>query len=100
MTVQFQGVAVHTLPGACEGRPDGLHTFLKAAATALEDPEPYVGPGLPEEREVNAEPVVVPRRRAALAEELLQPLLALGRQPVYLQRPPAGPRARGPGPCW
>src|SRR5580693_1768428 len=94
MPVQFQGVTVHTLPGACEGRPDGLHAFLEPAATALEDPEPYVGPGLPEKREMNAEPVVFPRCRSTLTEEFLQPLLAVGGQPVHLQRPTA--RAR---PC-
>src|SRR5436309_140810 len=36
MPVQFQGVAVYALPGAREGRPDGLHPFLEPAAPALE----------------------------------------------------------------
>src|SRR5579864_8134723 len=99
MPVQFQGVAVHALPGARQSRPDGLHALLEPAAPPLEDPEPYVGPRLPEKREVNAEPVVVPRRRTALAEEVLQPLLAVRRQPVHLHRAPAGTRtARGGGP--
>src|SRR5208282_5943121 len=99
MTMQFQSVTVHALPGAREGRPDGLHAFLEPAATALEDPQPYVGPRLPEKREMNTEPVVVPRRGSTLAEEILQPLLAVGGQPVHLQRPagPAGARPRGPG---
>src|SRR6266566_1034711 len=97
MPVQFQGVTVHTLPGAREGRPDGLHPFLEPAAAALEDPEPYVSPGLAEKREMDAEPVVFPRRGTALSEELLQPLLAVGGQPVYLQRPAAGPRPCGSG---
>src|SRR6201994_1703678 len=92
MPLQFQGVPVHTLPGAREGRPDGLHPFLEPAAPALEDTEPDVGPGLPEKREVNTEPVVFPRRRTALAEEVLQPFLAVGGQPVYLQRPAARTR--------
>src|ERR1035437_9257108 len=96
MPVQFQGVAVYSFPGAREGRPDGLHAFLEPAATALQDPEPDVGPGLPEKREVNAEPVVLPRRRAAFAEKLLQPFLALRGQPVDLQRPASRSRPRGP----
>src|SRR6266480_862424 len=78
MPLQFQGVAIHALPGAREGRPDGLHPFLEPAAPALEDPEPYVGPGLPEKREVNSEPVVLPRRWPSLAEEFGQLLLAIG----------------------
>src|ERR1700737_2279264 len=97
MPVQFQGVTVHTLPGAREGRPDSLHPFLEPAAAALEDPEPYVSPGLAEKREMDAEPVVFPRRGTALAEESLQPLLAVGGQPVHLQRPAARPRPRGSG---
>src|SRR6516164_11382162 len=94
MSVQFQGVTVYALPGSREGRPDGFHALLEPAASALEDPEPHVGPRLPEKREMNPEPVVFPRRGTALAEELLQPLLAVGGQPVDLQGParPACPR--------
>src|SRR5580658_6913765 len=95
MPMQFQGVAVDTLPGAREGRPDGLHALLEPAAAALKDPQPHVGPGLPEEREMNAEPVVFPGRGAALAEEFLQPLLAVRGQPVHLLRPASRARARG-----
>src|SRR5438045_7582418 len=97
MPVQFQGVAVYALPGAREGRPDGLHPFLEPAPPALEEPEPYVGPGLPEKREMNSEPVVLPRRRASFAEEVRQPFLAVGGQPVHLQRPPARPGPYRPG---
>src|SRR5580700_155255 len=100
MPVQFQGVAVNALPGSRQSRPDGLHALLEPAAPPLEDPEPYVGPRLPEKREVNSEPVVVPRRGTALAEQVLQPFLAFGGQPVHLQRPPAGTRPAsrgGPG---
>src|SRR5260370_28138334 len=99
MPVQFQGVPVYTFPGAREGRPDGLHAFLEPAATTLEDPEPYVGPCLPEKREMNAEPVVFPRRGPTLAEEFLQPLLAVGGQPVHLQRPAAPAAPRRPHVC-
>jgi hypothetical protein len=42
-----------------------------------------------EEGEVNAEPFVLPRRRAGLGEQLLEPLLALGREPVNDLRSPA-----------
>src|SRR5580700_5877758 len=97
MPVQLQGVTVHTLPGACEGRPDGLHAFLEPAATALEDPEPYVGPGLSEKREMNAEPVVFPRRGSTFAEEFLQPLLAVSRY-TFSDRRPARDRAVPVGP--
>src|ERR1700751_1822750 len=107
MPVQFQGVAVHALPGSREGRPDGLHPLLEAATPPLEDPEPDIGPRLPEKREVNPEPVVVPRCGTPLTEEFLQPFLAVGGQPVDLQRPAAraGPRravqaGRGPRPGW
>src|ERR1700751_948797 len=97
MPVQFQGVAVHAPKGPRERRPDSLRPLLEPAAATLEDPQPNVGPGLPEKREVNTEPVVLPRRRAPLAEEFLQPLLAVGGQPVYLQRPAARPRPRRRG---
>src|SRR5260370_13109661 len=96
MSVQFQGVTVDALPGAREGRPDGLHAFLEPAATALEDPEPHVGPRLPEKREMNTEPVVFPRRGTPLPKEFLQPFLPACGQPVHLQRPAAGPRPSGP----
>jgi len=92
MPVQFQGVTVHAFPGTREGRPDGLHPLLEPAATALQDAEPNVGPRLPEKREMNTEPVVFPRRGTALAEEFLQPFLAVGGQPVYLE-PAARDRA-------
>src|SRR6516165_2427763 len=95
MPVQFQGVAVHAAHGARERRPDSLRPLLEPAAATLEDPEPNVGPGLPENREMNTEPVVLPGRGTPLAEEFLQPLLAVGGQPVHLQRPaPPGPRPR------
>src|SRR6202050_766341 len=96
MPMQLQGVAVHALPGPRERRPEGLHALLEPAATALEDPQPHVGPGLPEKREMYAESVVVPGRRAALAEQVLQPLLAVGGQPVDLQRPAARAWPDGP----
>src|SRR4029078_6379484 len=98
MALQFQGVPVHTLPGAREGRPDGLHPFLEPAAPALEDPEPNVGPGLPEKREVNTEPVVFPCRRTALAQEVGQPPPSLGREPARRRAgrwPPRLPCRRG-----
>src|ERR1700756_1877820 len=94
MSVQFQGVAVHAFPGSRQGRPDGLHALLEPAAPALEDPEPYVGPRLPEECEVNPEPVVLPRRGTPPAEGFPHPFFAVARQPVPLQRPAATPRPR------
>jgi len=51
----------------------------------------------PKKREVDAEPVVFPRRGAALAEELVQPFLAFCGQPAHLQGPAAGP---GPRRSW
>jgi hypothetical protein len=92
--VQLEGVAVHTFPGPGEGRPDAFHPLLEPAAAPLEDAQPHVGSRLAEEREVHPEPVVLPGRGARLAEEFGQPLLAVGGQPVHLQRPAPGP---GPG---
>src|SRR3984957_2890595 len=97
MPVQFQGVAVHALPGARQSRPDGLRALLEPASPPLEDPEPYVGPRLPEKSEVNSETVVVPRRGAAFAEEVLQPVMPFGRQRVHLQRRAAVTRPVGRG---
>ena len=66
--MQFQGVLVDALPGARKGSPDGLRALLEPAPPALEDAQPDIGPGLPEKREVNSEPVVFPRRGTALAQ--------------------------------
>ena len=91
--LQFERVAVHPLAGARERRPQPFHPVLEAAPPALQDPQPDVCPGLAEEREVDAELVVFPGRRARVDELVLEPLLALGGQPVDDLRP-AGRTAR------
>src|ERR1700761_173653 len=91
--LQFERVAVHPLPGAREGRAQPLQPVLEPAAPPLENPEPDVRPGLAEEGEVDAELVVLPGGRARVGEQVLEPLLALGGQPVDDLRP-AG---RAPG---
>src|SRR5712691_3112030 len=90
--LQFEGVAVHALPGSRQAGPETLQSFLEPGAPALEDPQPDVRPGLAEEREMHSEPVVFPRRRASLGKQVLQPLLAIGGQPVHDLRPAARER--------
>jgi hypothetical protein len=92
--VQFKGVAVDTLPGARERGAHGLHAFLQPAAAPLEDPQSDIGAGLAEEREVHPEPVVFPRGGTGLGQQVLQPLLAIGGQPVDNLGPPPGARPR------
>src|SRR5262249_22256984 len=46
------------------------------------DPQPVSGPALAEEREMQADPVVLPGRGARFGQQVLQPFLAVRRQPV------------------
>ena len=94
--MQFERVAVEPLPGPCHRGPDGVEPFFQPAAAALQDPQPDVGAGLPEEREMHAEPVVFPGRGPRLGQQVLQPFLAVRRQPVNDLRAAAGPRAPSP----
>ena len=64
---------------------------------AFQYPQPHVCPGLAEEGEVHAEPVVLPGRGPGLGEQVLQVFLALGGQPVDDLRPASGPHGVGGG---
>ena len=89
--MQLERVAVHPLSGPGQSSADTLEALLEPGSPAFEDPQAYVRAGLAEEREMHAEPVVLPRRRAGLREQVLQPLLAVRGQPVDDLRSPAGP---------
>jgi hypothetical protein len=82
MALKFERVAVYSLRRPRQRRAYPFHAVLKAAAPAFQDSQPDVCPGLAEEREVHAELVVLPLRRAGLGEQVLQPLLALGGESV------------------
>ena len=92
--VQLEGVAVQALPGPGQGGADALHPLLEPAAPALQDPQPDVRPGLAEEGEPDTESVVLPGGGPRLGEQVLQPLLAFGGQPVDDLRPASGQRPR------
>src|SRR6266542_6730234 len=78
VSLQFERVAVEPLPGAGERGTYPFQALLQPAAPALEDAHPYcrVGPG--EEREVDAEVLVLPRGRSGLGQQPLEMLLTLG----------------------
>src|ERR1022692_750862 len=99
VTLQLKGVAVDPLPGPGQPGAERIDPLLKPAAPALKDPEPDVRPGLAEECEAHAEAVVFPGRGASLGQQILQPLLAVGGQPVDNLGPASGQRARGVGQC-
>ena len=91
VALELEGVAVELLAGAGDRGAGVRLALLEPAAPALEDPQPDVGIGLGEEGEPDAEGFVVPRRRAALGELLLQPLLAVSGELVDVLLAPAGP---------
>ncbi|GMA87099.1 hypothetical protein GCM10025868_23490 [Angustibacter aerolatus] len=67
--LQREGVLVGPLAAAGQRGRDRLEALLETAAPALEDAQPDVGAGATEEREVDAEGVVLPRRRTGLADQ-------------------------------
>src|SRR5262249_13441394 len=88
--VELERVAVEPLPGPRHRRPDAVEPLLQPGPPAFQDPQPDVGPGLAEEREVHAEPIVIPGRWARFGQQILPPLLAVGGQLVDDLRAPAG----------
>jgi hypothetical protein len=80
--LELERVTVHPFPGARERRAYPFHPVFEPASPAFQDPQPDVGPGLAKEREVHAELVVFPGRRAGLGQQILQPLLPFSGQPV------------------
>src|ERR1700753_1617700 len=99
MPLQFEGVTVHALPGPGQASTDTLQALLQPGPAAFQDPQPDVGAGLAEEREVDTEAVVLPGGPARPGEELLQELLAVSGQPVHDLGAAAGQRLRGNGRC-
>ena len=91
--VQLAGVAVDLLAGPGQRGAQALPALLDGAPAALQDAHPDLGRGAGEERQVHAEAVVVPGLRAGLGEQLGEPLLALGGDPVDPPGPP-GPAGR------
>ena len=63
-------------------RTDAVRPLLEPAAATLEDAQAHLGVGLAEEREVDAEVLVLPRGGPGLAEQVGEALLALGGQLV------------------
>src|SRR6185312_6154982 len=88
--LQLERVAVQALSGPRQRRAEGIQPLFEPGPAALQDAQPDVRAGLAEEGEPDAEAVVLPRGRARLGQELLQPLLALRGQPVDDLRPAAG----------
>src|SRR5215218_580369 len=93
--LQLQRVAVELLPGAGQPGPQAVAALLDPAPPALQDPQPDLGVGLGEEREVDAEALVVVRRRAGLGEQFGEPLLAVRGELVDDLGPLAGQRRHG-----
>src|SRR5262249_1333164 len=75
VTLKLEGVAVESLASAGQRETDAFAALLEPAAPSLEDPQPGLRVGAPEEREVDAEVVVLPRGRAGFGEERLEVLL-------------------------
>ena len=82
VAVHLDRVAVDPLTSAPHGAAEALALLLEPDAPTLEDAHPRLGRGLGEEGEVDAERLVLPRRRARLAEQLGEALLAFGGQRV------------------
>ncbi len=82
MPLQFERVVVEPLAGTGDGAAHPLQPLLQPAAASFEDPHPHCPVGLAEECEVDAEVLVLPGIRAGVGEQLLEALLALGREPV------------------
>ena len=98
--LQLEGVAVEPLAGARERGAEAVDALLEPRPAALEDAQPGGGVGAPEEGEVDAEPLVLPGRGPALGEQVLEVLLALGRELVddarrACPRRPAASRSAG-----
>src|SRR3954452_20260325 len=82
MLLQLEGVPVEGFPGAPKRTRDLLPALFQPAAPAFEDLQSYIGVGLGEQRQANAEAFVLPRGRAVVAQLLLQPFLAVSGQLV------------------
>ena len=95
VALQLERVAVDALAGPRQRGPQTLPLPLDRAPAALEDPQPHVRGGVPEEGQVDAEVTsVVVRLRAGLADQFLEALLALRGDRVDHLPAAAGERRR------
>src|SRR5690606_39351141 len=74
--VQLSGVAVYSLLGSAESGSQSLTPFLDPAAPAFEDPHTHIGGRTREERQVNAEPLVIPGLWAGVGQQIGEAFLA------------------------
>src|ERR1051325_2588657 len=63
VVLQLEGVAVDSFPGPRQGGRYAFQPLFQPAAPAFQDAEAYVGPGMGEEGEMDAEPFILPSRR-------------------------------------
>src|SRR3954452_22948713 len=90
VALQFEGVAVELLLGAAQRVDQPVALPLDGPPAALQDPQPDVGRGVPEEGQVDAEAaLVVIGLRAGGADQLGESLLAGGGDRVDDLAPPA-----------
>src|SRR5690348_568103 len=83
VALQLDRVAVEPVAGAGQRGTQALALALDGAPAALEDAQPGVGRGVPEERQADAEEAaVVVGLRTGLADQLVEALLALRGDPV------------------
>src|SRR5262249_7683668 len=76
--LQFEGVVVHPFRGAPSGaRTEGVRALLQAPTAPFEDAQPNGRVGAAEEREPDAEGVVVPFLGPAGAHQLREVVLAV-----------------------
>src|SRR3954447_19360212 len=93
--LELERVAVEALAGAGQRRAQPFTLLLDGAPAALQDPQPGVGRGVPEEGQPDAEqPAVVVGLRAGLAGQLVEAFLALGGDRVDHLPAAAGERWR------
>src|SRR5688500_11535869 len=97
--LELGGVGVEAFAVLGRSRADVGEALLQPAPATLEDAQAHLGLGAREEGEVPVERVVLPRRRARLAHQGLEPLLALSGELVDDPRPAAADAA-GAGGRW
>src|SRR6187551_1832976 len=74
VAVQLEGVLVETLAGPLDGGLRTVTALLEPGPSTFEDAHAHLAVGLAEERQVDPERLVLPRRRAGVAEKFLQVL--------------------------
>src|SRR5215467_1048546 len=82
MSLQFQRVAVDPFASPGCGGSETFKPLFEPTTPPFKNPHPDVGLRQAEECEVDSEAVVLPGGWARLAEQVIQPLFAVGSQPV------------------